>query len=49
MTAAQRVALVRATIDTVGGRVPVVPGVSAYFTTDALRQAEALVNLGVDA
>lgn len=48
LTAEQRVALVRATIDAVGGRVPVVPGVSAYSTTDALRQAEALVNLGVD-
>ena len=48
LTAEQRVALVRATIDAVGGRVPVVPGVSAYSTTDALRQAEALVKLGVD-
>ena len=48
LTAEQRVDLVRATIDAVGGRVPVVPGVSAYSTTDALRQAEALVNLGVD-
>jgi 4-hydroxy-tetrahydrodipicolinate synthase len=37
LTAEQRVALVRATVDAVGGRVPV-----------ALRQAEALVNLGVD-
>ncbi len=48
LTAAQRVALVRATLDAVGGRVPVVPGVSAHSTADALRQAEALVGLGVD-
>ncbi|HEY8596904.1 MAG TPA: dihydrodipicolinate synthase family protein [Thermomicrobiales bacterium] len=48
LTAEQRVAIVRATVDAVGGRVPVVPGVSAYSTTDAVRQAEALVNLGVD-
>lgn len=48
LTAEQRVTLVRATIDAVGGRVPVVPGVSAYSTIDALRQAESLVNLGVD-
>lgn len=48
LTAAQRVAIVRATLDVVGGRVPVVPGISAYSTTDALRQAEALVSLGVD-
>jgi 4-hydroxy-tetrahydrodipicolinate synthase len=48
LTAEQRIALVRATIDAVGGRVPVVPGVSACSTTDALRQAEALVKLGVD-
>ncbi len=48
LTAAQRVAVVQATLDAVGGRVPVVPGVSAYGLVDALHQAEALVNLGVD-
>lgn len=48
LTAEQRVAMVRATLDAAGGRVPVVPGVSAYSTTDALRQAAALVELGVD-
>lgn len=48
LTAEQRVAIVRATIDAAGGQVPIVPGVSAYSITDALRQAEALVNLGVD-
>lgn len=48
LTAAQRVAIARATVDAVGGRVPVVPGISAYSTTDALRQAEALLKLGVD-
>lgn len=48
LTAEQRVAIVRATLDAAGGRVPVVPGVSAYSTTDALRQAAALAELGVD-
>lgn len=48
LTAAQRVAIVRATIDAVGGCVPVVPGISAYSITDALRQAESLIDLGVD-
>jgi 4-hydroxy-tetrahydrodipicolinate synthase len=48
LTAEQRVAIVRATIAAAAGRVPVIPGVSAYSTTDALRQAEALVRLGVD-
>jgi 4-hydroxy-tetrahydrodipicolinate synthase len=48
LTADQRVSIVRATIEAVGGRVPIVPGVSAYSTHDALLQAEALVNLGVD-
>lgn len=48
LTAQQRVALVQTTLAAAAGRVPVVPGVSAYSTTDALRQADALVNLGVD-
>lgn len=48
LTAEQRVALVRVVLEVTAGRVPVVPGVSAYSTTDALRQAAALVELGVD-
>ena len=48
LTAEQRLAIVRATLDAADGRVPVVPGISAYSTLDALRQAEALVGLGVD-
>src|SRR3954466_3786741 len=48
LTAEQRLEIVRIVLDATAGRVPVVPGVSAYATTDALRQAEALVRLGVD-
>jgi 4-hydroxy-tetrahydrodipicolinate synthase len=48
LTAEQRVEIVRVVRDATRGRVPVVPGVSAYSTTDALRQATALVELGVD-
>jgi 4-hydroxy-tetrahydrodipicolinate synthase len=48
LTAEQRVAIVRGVLEATDGRVPVVPGVSAYSTTDALRQAAALVELGVD-
>lgn len=40
--------IVRAVLDAAAGRVPVVPGVAAYSTLDALRQAEQLVRLGVD-
>lgn len=48
LPAAERREIVRVVLDAAGGRAPVVPGVSAYSTLDALRQAEALVALGVD-
>jgi len=44
----QRCELVRIVVDEAAGRVPVVPGVAAYATQDALRQAEAFVRLGAD-
>src|ERR1700730_11681195 len=44
----QRCELVRIVVDETAGRVPVVPGVAAYATHDALRQAEAFVRLGAD-
>ena len=44
----QRCELVRIVVDEAAGRVPVVPGVAAYATHDALRQAEAFVKLGAD-
>ena len=44
----QRCELVRIVVDETAGRVPVVPGVAAYATHDALRQSEAFVKLGAD-
>jgi 4-hydroxy-tetrahydrodipicolinate synthase len=49
LTFEQRVEIVRVVIDAAAGRVPVIPGVAAFSTTDAIRQAEALVRLGADA
>jgi 4-hydroxy-tetrahydrodipicolinate synthase len=49
LTFEQRVEIVRVVIDAAAGRVPVIPGVAAFSTTDAIRQAEALVKLGADA
>ncbi|MFN8514989.1 MAG: dihydrodipicolinate synthase family protein [Chloroflexia bacterium] len=49
LTFEQRVEIVRVVIDAAAGRVPVIPGVAAFSTTDAIRQAEALVHLGADA
>lgn len=48
LTFEQRREIVRIVVDAAAGRVPVVPGVAAYATTDALRQAEAFVALGAD-
>jgi 4-hydroxy-tetrahydrodipicolinate synthase len=48
LTFEQRCELVRIVVDEAAGRVPVVPGVAAYSTHDALRQAEAFVRLGAD-
>ena len=44
----QRAEIVRIVVDEAAGRVPVVPGVSAFATTDALRQAERCAALGAD-
>ncbi len=44
----QRVAVVRATIEAASGRVPVVAGVAATATADAVAQARAYAQLGAD-
>ncbi len=44
----QRAELVRIVVDTAAGRVPVVPGVAAFATDDALRQAERYLELGAN-
>jgi 4-hydroxy-tetrahydrodipicolinate synthase len=48
LSAEQRAEIVRIVVDEAAGRVPVVPGVSAFATTDALRQAERCAELGAD-
>jgi 4-hydroxy-tetrahydrodipicolinate synthase len=45
---AQRAAVVQATIETAGGRVPVVAGVVSTSTADAVAQARAYQKLGAD-
>jgi 4-hydroxy-tetrahydrodipicolinate synthase len=45
----QRREIVRIAIDAAAGRVPVVPGVAAFATDEAIRQAAAYVELGADA
>jgi 4-hydroxy-tetrahydrodipicolinate synthase len=45
----QKAEIVRIVVDQADGRVPVVPGVSAFSTVDALRQAETCAELGADA
>jgi 4-hydroxy-tetrahydrodipicolinate synthase len=49
LTFEQRQEIVRIVVDASGGRVPVVPGVAAFATADAIRQAERYVELGADA
>ena len=44
----QRTAVVRATIEAAAGRVPVVAGVAATATADAVAQARAYAQLGAD-
>ncbi len=44
----QRQDIVRITVDAAAGRVPVVPGVAAYSTAEAVRQARRFVELGAD-
>ncbi|HZS01587.1 MAG TPA: dihydrodipicolinate synthase family protein [Chloroflexota bacterium] len=46
LTAEQRAELVRIVVDAAAGRVPVVPGVAAFATDDARRQAERYLRLG---
>ncbi len=48
LTFDQRKEIVRIAIDAAAGRVPVVPGVAAYSTRDAIRQAECFSELGAD-
>lgn len=48
LTAAQRTDIVRVTVEAARGRVPVVPGVAAYATHDAIEQVRRLIDLGVD-
>src|SRR5215471_8875976 len=45
---AQRAAIVRTTIEAAAGRVPVVAGVAATATADAVAQARAYQKLGAD-
>ncbi|HKV45640.1 MAG TPA: dihydrodipicolinate synthase family protein [bacterium] len=48
LTPAQRVEVVRTVVDASGGRVPVVPGVAAHATGDAIQQIRVLLECGVD-
>ena len=48
LTPAQRIEIVRITVDAARGRVPVVPGVAAYATHDAIDQVRRLLDLGID-
>jgi 4-hydroxy-tetrahydrodipicolinate synthase len=49
LTAAQRRDVVRVVVEAANGRVPVVPGVAAAATHDAIGQAREYVALGADA
>lgn len=44
----QRKEIVRVVVDAAAGRVPVLAGVAAFATSDAIRQAEAHAELGAD-
>jgi 4-hydroxy-tetrahydrodipicolinate synthase len=48
LSVAQRVEVVRAVAGAAGGRVPVVPGVAAYATHDAIDQVRRVVDAGAD-
>lgn len=48
LTFEQRKEIVRTVVDAAAKRVPVVPAVAAFSTTDAIRQAGAFVDLGAD-
>src|SRR5215211_6546356 len=49
LTFEQRAEIVRVVVDASAGRVPVVPGVAAFATAEACRQAKRFVELGADA
>ncbi|MEW5717825.1 MAG: dihydrodipicolinate synthase family protein [Chloroflexota bacterium] len=44
----QRQEIVRVVVDAAAGRVPVVPGIAAYSTIEAIKQAQTFVKLGAD-
>src|SRR6185295_14435704 len=46
LTAPQRQRIVEVTLEATGGRVPVVPGVAAFSTHDAVEQARLYERLG---
>jgi 4-hydroxy-tetrahydrodipicolinate synthase len=48
LTSSQRVEIVRATVEAAAGRVPVVPGVAAHATHDAIEQVERVLDCGAD-
>jgi len=48
LTLEQRARIVEIVVDQVARRVPVVPGVGAYATADAIQQAERFLRLGAD-
>src|SRR5688572_27603041 len=48
LTADQRARIVEIVVDQTADRVPVVPGVGAYATADAIGQAERFLRLGAD-
>ena len=48
LTTGQRLAMVRATVQAARGRVPVIAGVAATTTAEAVRLAKAVMDLGAD-
>lgn len=48
LTRTQRAEVVRIVVDAAAGRVPVVPGVAAYSTQDAIEQVRHFQDLGID-
>jgi 4-hydroxy-tetrahydrodipicolinate synthase len=48
LTAPQRIAVVRTVVEAARGRLPVVPGVAAYSTHDAIEQIRGVLDAGAD-
>lgn len=48
LTVPQRIEVVRAVVEAARGRVPVVPGVAAYSTHDAIEQIRLVLDAGAD-